>query len=59
MISFGEDMGMDLNTLQGAWETNCEVRPERDWERLEGRAVVTEKKNGETKYRKETTKRIS
>ena len=40
MISFGEDLGMDLNTLQGAWETNCEVRPERDWEKLEGRAVI-------------------
>ena len=59
MISFGEDLGMDLNTLQGAWETNCEVRPERDWEKLEGRAIVTETKNGETKYRKETTKRIN
>mgnify|MGYP003649556585 CR=1 FL=1 len=40
MITFGEDLGMDLNTLQGAWETNCEVRPERDWEKLEGRAIV-------------------
>ena len=40
MITFGENLGMDLNTLQGAWETNCEVRPERDWEKLEGRAVV-------------------
>ena len=40
MITFGEDLGMDLNTLQGAWETNCEVRPERDWEQLEGRAVI-------------------
>ena len=59
MISFGEDLGMDLNTLQGAWETNCEVRPERDWEKLEGRAIVTETKNGETKYRQETTKRSS
>ncbi len=59
MISFGEDLGMDLNTLQGAWETNCEVRPERDWEKLEGRAIVRESKNGETKHRKETTKRNS
>ena len=44
MITFGEDLGMDLNTLQGAWETNCEVRPGRDWEKLEGRAIV--KDNG-------------
>jgi len=40
MISHGEELGMDLNTLQGAWETNINVRPERDWERLENRAVV-------------------
>ena len=44
MIQFGEDLGMDLNTLQGAWETNCEVRPERDWEQLKGRSVVDNKK---------------
>ena len=43
MITFGEDLGMDLNTLQGAWETNCEVRPERDWEQLKGRSVVDNK----------------
>ena len=40
MIQFGEDLGMDLNTLQGAWETNCEVRPERDWEQLKGRSII-------------------
>ena len=44
MIQFGEDLGMDLNTLQGAWETNCEVRPDRDWEQLRGRSVVDNKK---------------
>tara|TARA_R110002167_G_scaffold62986_2_gene177641 strand:+ start:425 stop:1285 length:861 start_codon:yes stop_codon:yes gene_type:complete len=43
MIQFGEDLGMDLNTLQGAWETNCEVRPERDWEELKGRSVLGNK----------------
>jgi len=40
MIRFGEDLGMDLNTLQGAWETNNEVRPEKDWEQLKGRSVI-------------------
>ena len=40
MIHFGEELGMDLNTLQGAWETNLNVRPEKDWEKLEGRSVV-------------------
>ena len=29
-----------MNTLKGAWNTNLEVRPERDWEKLEGRAIV-------------------
>jgi len=43
MITFGENLGMDLNTLQGAWETNLNVRPEKDWEKLEGRAVVKSK----------------
>ena len=43
MIEFGENLGMDLNTLQGAWQTNLEVRPERDWEKLEGRAIVKDK----------------
>ena len=28
------------HTLIGAWNTNCEVRPEKDWEDLKGRAVV-------------------
>jgi len=42
MISIGEALGMDLNTLQGAWETNTEVRPERDWEQLKGRSIIKE-----------------
>jgi UDPglucose 6-dehydrogenase len=40
MISFAELLGCDLNTLKGAWATNLEVRPERDWEKLLGRAIV-------------------
>ncbi len=40
MISYGESLGMDLNTLQGAWETNINVRPEKDWEDLKGRSVI-------------------
>ena len=31
-----------MNVLKGAWKTNLEVRPERDWEKLKGRAVVDE-----------------
>ena len=31
-------------TLIGAWATNLDVRPEKDWEELKGRAVVDENK---------------
>ena len=40
LIHFGEHLGLNMNTLKGAWETNLEVRPERDWEDLKGRSVV-------------------
>ncbi len=40
MINFGDELGLDLNTLKGAWQTNLNVRPERDWEDLKGRAIV-------------------
>ena len=42
LIHFGESLGLNMNTLKGAWNTNLEVRPERDWEDLKGRAVVDE-----------------
>lgn len=40
---------IDTKVLKGAWEKNIEVRPEKDWERLKGRAVS---KNGDFKSRK-------
>jgi nucleotide sugar dehydrogenase len=40
MITFGNSLNVNMKTLKGAWETNLNVRPERDWEKLEGRAVV-------------------
>ena len=40
MINFAKKSGISPNVLKGAWETNLEVRPERDWEKLKGRAVV-------------------
>ena len=40
MITHGESVGVDMKVLKGAWEKNLEVRPERDWEKLKGRAVV-------------------
>ena len=43
MINFAKKSGISPNVLKGAWETNLDVRPERDWEELKGRAVVDEK----------------
>ena len=40
IINFAEKHGVKLNTLIGAWETNLDVRPEKDWEKLKGRSVV-------------------
>ncbi len=40
MISFSKEIGVYTNVLSGAWQTNLEVRPEKDWESLKGRAVV-------------------
>tara|TARA_R110000824_G_scaffold104005_2_gene246887 strand:+ start:2635 stop:3516 length:882 start_codon:yes stop_codon:yes gene_type:complete len=40
LISYGELCGVSMNVLKGAWETNLNVRPERDWEQLKGRAVI-------------------
>ena len=40
MIDFGNQLNLNMNTLKGVWKTNLEVRPERDWEKLEGRAII-------------------
>lgn len=40
MIDLGKSLDIDMHTLSGAWKTNLEVRPEKDWEKLEGQAVV-------------------
>lgn len=40
MIHYGNNVGVDMNTLKGAWETNIEVRPEMDWKKLKGRSVI-------------------
>jgi UDPglucose 6-dehydrogenase len=42
IIKFGESLGLDMETLNGVWNTNLKVRPERDWEQLKGRSVVDE-----------------
>ncbi len=38
--SMADDLGVDIPTIKGAWETNLNVRPEEDWKLLKGRAVV-------------------
>ena len=40
MIHFGKNLDVDMNTLLGVWATNLQVRPEKDWEDLKGRAVT-------------------
>ena len=40
MISFGEKKKINMSTLKGVWDTNLRVRPERDWEKLKGRAII-------------------
>jgi UDPglucose 6-dehydrogenase len=39
-IDFAEKLDIDLHTIKGAWKTNLEVRPEKDWEQLKGRSVI-------------------
>lgn len=43
IISFAEDLDIDMSVLKGAWKTNLKVRPEKDWEKLKGRAVSFDK----------------
>ncbi len=35
-------LGLDPKVMKGAWEKNLEVRPQRDWEKLKGRAISEE-----------------
>ncbi len=43
MIHFMDKLNVPSATLSGAWDTNLKVRPEEDWKKLKGRAVVEEK----------------
>jgi len=38
-ISLAKKYNVNMNTLEAAWKTNLEVRPEEDWKDLKGRAV--------------------
>ena len=37
-VSMGEVI--DLSVVEGSWKTNLRVRPEKDWEKLVGRAIM-------------------
>ena len=41
-ISFAKKNNVNMNVLEAAWKINLEVRPEKDWENLKGRAVTDE-----------------
>jgi len=44
MIAFSEDyLGVRPSVMKAAWAKNLEVRPERDWEKLVGRAISAKK----------------
>lgn len=40
LIYVAKQLGVDPMCMEAAWKKNLEVRPERDWEHLKGRAVV-------------------
>lgn len=42
LIHHAKSIGIEVDTLKGAWETNLKVRPEKDWEELKGRAITDE-----------------
>lgn len=41
LIYQAKQLGVDPKVMLGAWTKNLEVRPQRDWEKLKGRAVST------------------
>ena len=43
MIHFAKTHDINPSVLEGAWNKNLDVRPEEDWKKLKGRAIVDEK----------------
>lgn len=39
LIAVAKQLGVEPKTMEGAWQKNVEVRPQRDWEKLVGRAI--------------------
>lgn len=44
LITLADKLNTPLHTIKGGWQTNLEVRPEKDWENSKGRAVSDDKK---------------
>jgi nucleotide sugar dehydrogenase len=40
MIKLAESLSVDPKVMRAVWKKNLEVRPERDWEQMKGRAVL-------------------
>jgi len=40
LIYFSKEIGIDPKVMLGVWDKNLEVRPEKDWENLKGRAIT-------------------
>ncbi len=40
LISVAKNLGVDPKVMSAVWEKNLEVRPERDWEKMKGRAIT-------------------
>jgi len=43
LISFARNKNVEPLVLEAVWKKNLEVRPEKDWENLKGRAISEEK----------------
>ncbi len=43
LMFLAKELGVDPKVMTGVWEKNLEVRPERDWELMVGRAVSKRK----------------
>jgi len=42
LITMSKEVGVNMNVLEAAWKTNLEIRPEQEWNKLKGRAVIKE-----------------
>ena len=42
LITFCNENKIDIDVVKAAWKTNLKVRPEKDWEKLIGRAISLE-----------------